>query len=342
MRAATIKIGELGGPGSPLFSKLATINLIVLSNRPQHRLAMPRHFARFITLLFSGICSIGHTDTGPIKDIQSNCTPFEWVTDVDGAEKAAMVVTANVAGRKTKLQFDTGSDVSGLYLGAFQELTTNRNEYGYDITTIDLKAGELDLGRQPFHRMPWPTSLVSGRIGLQALIGKIIRIDYPNQQICQITKEQFEQHRLHMHLVPAEIRSRKLFLISKLAGTINDDLFFDTGASLYELLVDKTNWQHLTGRQGNESDNLQISGWSHDQLVTTIGAPLATQLALGSFVAEESMVHFIAEQPRRFEHNTIEAEGLIGNAPFFDDVVVMDLRKEEAWFGILKKLTQSN
>ncbi|WIO73574.1 hypothetical protein QP938_09740 [Porticoccaceae bacterium LTM1] len=297
---------------------------------------MQRLFTRFIALLVSGICGIATAQTDLVEGNKGNCTSFEWITDVDGAEKAAMVVTANVAGRKTKLQFDTGSDVSGLYLGAFKDLTTNRNEYGYDITTIDLKVGELDLGRQPFHRMPWPTSLVSGRIGLQALIGKIIRIDYPNQQICQISTEQFEQHRLQMHLVPAEIRSRKLFLISKLAGDINDDLFFDTGASLYELLVDKTNWQHLTGRQGNESDNLQISGWSHDRVVTTIGAPLTTQLAFGSFVAEQPMVHFIAEQPKRFEHNAIKTEGLIGNAPFFDEVVVMDLRKEEAWFGILK------
>lgn len=270
-------------------------------------------------------------------DELSACTQFQWVTDFDGAKKAAMVVTASARGHSFDLQFDTGSDVSGFFgTGPFADLNvkTQKNAGGHTVASLPLSLNSLSLGTQEFYLLPQPPGRVVGRLGLKALLGNIIQIDYPQRKICRIDPTKFKTYRYDLKITPASIRSNKLFLFAELNGELRRGLFFDTGASLYNLLVDQEFWRALTGKQGHEANNHTMQGWSHNRLITTIGAPLKGQMTLGSLVINAPLIHYTRERPNYFTNYPIEAQGLIGNAPFFDKVVVLDLRTERAWFGV--------
>lgn len=255
---------------------------------------------------------------------------FNWITDFDGAEKAAMLVTANIDGEPVDLQFDTGSDVSGLF-------AISATDGGRQSFTAPVTLGEIQLGRQRLHFFSRPPGRAGGRLGLEALLGKIIKIDYPQQQICRLDEQQYAALAPQLLLTPARIRSKKLFLYIELNGDYWPGLFFDSGASLYHLLVDRVVWQRLTGRTGNEPDNHYLQGWSRNRLITTVGAPLRGKLSLTGLELQAPPVHFTRERPRHFADYPINVRGLIGNAPFFNRVIVLDLRGDSPWFGIKRQ-----
>ncbi|UTW46241.1 hypothetical protein KFE80_04960 [bacterium SCSIO 12696] len=267
------------------------------------------------------------------------CASFQWVTDTDGGEKAAMVVSAVINGKAVAMQFDTGSDVSVLYgqqQAASLGLAVVERPGDRMIAEGHLAIGEMDFLRQALHIVDYPPAQVAGRIGMRTLLGNIVQIDYPSQQICLLSKAQYHLSRNRIRQVQAHIRSSKLFINTEFNGNQEQQLFFDTGASLYALLTDKPHWQQLTGRQGNEKSNLTIEGWANDQVVTTIGAPLKGGLLLGGLEVESLHAHYIRERPNYFANLPLEADGLLGNALFFDKKIILDLRNKRTWFGIFK------
>ncbi len=248
-----------------------------------------------------------------------------------------MVVSASANGRHFDLQFDTGSDVSVFFESELQpklDIDIRENAAGYRVATVPLSLGGISFGDQDFYLLPQTAGRVVGRLGLRSLLGKIIQIDYPGEKICLLSAKGFADYRQQLQWSPARIRSNKLFLSAKIDGKQQNGLFFDTGASLYDLLVDRKSWRELTGREGDETDNREIQGWSRNQLVTTVGAPLLGNMVFGPVIINHRMAHYTRERPHHFANYPFAADGLIGNAPFFDKVVVLDLRTERAWFGV--------
>ena len=275
----------------------------------------------------------------------THCAPFQWITDTDGSEKAAMVVSTTINGKAADMQFDTGSDVSVLYGMEQAEklgLAVTERHGGQIIGTTQLTIGDMDFASQDFYIMPYPPAAVAGRIGLRSLLGNIVQIDYPGQQICLLSKTQYHFSRNHIRQVPAQIRSNKLFLKTAIDGQAEQQFFFDTGASLFDLLVDKPQWQQLTGRNGDEKSNSRIEGWASDQIVTTIGAPLKVGLKLGDINIPHVQAHYTQERPNYFANLPVDADGLLGNALFFDKKVILDLRKKRTWFGVFIDSPRSN
>ncbi|MDM3870385.1 hypothetical protein QSV34_03345 [Porticoccus sp. W117] len=269
----------------------------------------------------------------------NHCAPFQWVTDTDGSEKSAMVVRTTINGKTADMQFDTGSDVSVFYgsepataLG----IALAKQPSGSITGMAPLAIGDMDFASQTFHVMPYPPASVAGRIGLRSLLGHIVQIDYPGQQICLLSKAQYHLSRNQIRQVPAQIRSSKLFLTTELDGHKAQRFFFDTGASLFDLLLDKAQWQKLTDRHGDEESNSRIEGWANDQLVTTIGAPLNVTLKIGDIDIHNAQAHYTRERPNYFANLPLEADGLLGNSLFFDKKVILDLRQKRTWFGVFK------
>ncbi|MGS2722509.1 hypothetical protein ACVBEJ_02110 [Porticoccus sp. GXU_MW_L64] len=270
----------------------------------------------------------------------TRCAPFQWITDTDGSEKAAMVVQALINGNSVDMQFDTGSDVSVFYgpqPALDSGLAIAEKVGGQPASAARLSIGEMDFGEQEFHISDYPSAQVAGRIGLRTLLDKIVQIDYPGQQICLLSKAQYHLSRNQIRQVPARIRSSKLFLTTELNGHKEQRFFFDTGASMFDLLLDKPQWQQLTQRSGSENNNIRIEGWANDQLVTTIGAPLTGSLKIGDIDIHSAQVYFTRERPNYFANLPIDADGLLGNSLFFDKKVILDLRNKRTWFGVFKK-----
>jgi len=87
----------------------------------------------------------------------------------------------------------------------------------------------------------------AGTIGLDLLRGQIAVLDYPGKRFCLIRRADApEELRLHKRgaWVSAEIRDGKFFVKAKLNGQRLDDVFFDTGASVFSLMVDFETWKN--------------------------------------------------------------------------------------------------
>ena len=112
--------------------------------------------------------------------------------------------------------------------------------------------------------------------------------------------------------------------------------------ALYSLLVDRSRWRQLTGRQGDEPGNTRIEGWANDKVVTTVGAPLQGTIQLGELTLSKPLVHYIQQRPDYFANRSTPAAGLLGNALFFNRKVILDLRHKHTWFGISKKQDEAS
>lgn len=272
-------------------------------------------------LLFLSFILFAARASGSSTPVQ--CAEFSWASHSAGAERAAMLVHAQLNDQPLRLQLDTGSDISALYrLGG---------DTGTATVSGSLRLGPLDLGEQHFVTFDdIAAGVAEGVIGLDALLGHQLLIDYPARTLCLKAStpagEWLE--------IPSRLKRGKLFLFSQVGEQPEWGYFFDTGASLYHLLVDKSRWQELTGRTGDEPDNriLRGSGWGNT--LTTVGTPLPTPLRLGPLLTGEPLVHFVMEQPARFSGHPARAKGLIGNAPFMDRVVRIDLRGNSPLFAV--------
>lgn len=91
----------------------------------------------------------------------------------------------------------------------------------------------------------------------------------------------------------------------------------------------------LTGRTGTEPDNVRSEGTSWGQMFTGIGAPALGALEVGDVRLENPTVWYRPEQPNFVGAWPIYAQGLMGNAPFWDEVVVLDLGIWNS-FGVLR------
>ncbi|MFC1573332.1 hypothetical protein ACFL6M_07015, partial [Candidatus Eisenbacteria bacterium] len=133
----------------------------------------------------------------------------------------------------------------------------------------------------------------------------------------------------------AELRDAKFFLDVTVDGKRLDGLFFDTGASAFDITVDFERWRELTGLEGPEDAPTKwvVNSWGNQ--VTMVGAPALGPLVIGSARIEEPRVYYMQEQPNLFSNWPFPANGLVGNAPFWDRVVILDLGLRPR-FGMLR------
>jgi hypothetical protein len=114
-----------------------------------------------------------------------------------------------------------------------------------------------------------------------------------------------------------------------------DGLIFDTGSSALGVTVDRETWTRLTGcaRPEEAATRWKVSSWGEP--LTAVGAPAREPLVVGSARIQGIDVFHLEEQPRLFEQWPFRVTGLLGNAPFWDRVLVLDLGMRPR-FGILQ------
>jgi hypothetical protein len=121
----------------------------------------------------------------------------------------------------------------------------------------------------------------------------------------------------------------------KLNGTDLDAVFFDTGTSLFDLSVDIDRWKLLTGRSGETEATKRINLNSWGKPVTFYGAPALGPLEVGPLRLNVPTVYYNGLQPDSFKKWQFRVQGLMGNAPFWKEIVVLDLGSHPA-FGIFR------
>jgi hypothetical protein len=176
----------------------------------------------------------------------------------------------------------------------------------------------------------------AGTLGLDLLQDKVVVLNFPQQRFCVVQHADMPSEILEKTaFVPAEVRDNKLFVLIRAGGEELENIFFDTGASSFPLVVDLDLWQRLTGKKGHDDATsiLNISSWG--KTVPMVGAEMQGALEIGGVRIDRAMVYYWGDQPRFFEQWPFPAAGLLGNALFIDEVVVIDLG-QPARFGILR------
>ncbi|MBU1702645.1 MAG: hypothetical protein KJ970_00115 [Candidatus Eisenbacteria bacterium] len=257
---------------------------------------------------------------------QTPSSPIEWVAKEGVSDRAAMKVPVKLDGDTCRFQVDTGLDVTLLY----GNIPAKRGWETCDgmVHVPRMEIGGMDLGpvwvrTREDHGDP---DKLGGSIGLDLLAGQLVIIDFPGNRIILMKHGQAPVWLWQRTTwTPAELRDAKLFLNITLNGKGLDGLLFDTGSSAFGLIVDFDRWKTLTECAGPEQAETEWIVGSWGRAMTILGAPALGALVIGSARIEDPNVFYIKEQPDLFSNWPFPANGLIGNALFFDRVVVLDL-----------------
>lgn len=276
---------------------------------------------------------------------------FRWESATIGGhlfQRAAILIPvelAGVAGRHF-LQLDTGAgwpmwyEVPMRHLKAVAtvgdtvpdevvlhaKLGDRRSEYSINSDTFLIRKAFGDTltnsdGLQPI-----------GTLGVRFFRHRILVIDFPHQRLAILDDSAAvlpDQLSSRATFVPLAYTNGYVFVPLVINGTVFNDFFYDTGASLFPLTTTLATWRTLTGRGGDEADNTvwRVTWWG--SLISEIGAPALGSVQVGAFRADHPLVFHQAESaahPDFFASVPYHVGGTFGNALFYDrDVVIIDL-----------------
>jgi hypothetical protein len=260
---------------------------------------------------------------------------FEWASVKDVSDRAAILVPVNLDGTVGTFQLDTGLDVTVVYGDIPADRGWETHDGMYHVPSFEI--GGIDLGPMWLRsREESGRGEAIGSLGLDLLVGYWVLIDYPGRRLALMRPGEAPLWLWQRATwTPAELRDAKFFPYVILGGKGVGDLFFDTGSSAFDIVVDFDDWIDLTGHAGPDAAPVQriVSSWG--KRVTAVGAPATGPLIIGSARIVSPQVFYLKEQPNLFANWPFPAKGLVGNAPFWDRVLIMDLGLRPR-FGLLQ------
>jgi hypothetical protein len=179
-----------------------------------------------------------------------------------------------------------------------------------------------------------------GTLGLEFFRDRVLVLDLPGERFAILDSAAALPAWIArgVRWVPAEHRNEKLFIPLTLGDSVYTGFFYDSGASLFALSTTAEVWRQITGRTGDEPDNVVWRVGSFGQQVVLKGAPVQGRVAVGAASLERPLAFHLAEGPERLDFGSwgFPVTGLVGNALFYDRfVVVVDLPRRR--FGLVER-----
>jgi hypothetical protein len=256
-----------------------------------------------------------------------SCSPFEWVRTEGLSDRAGMQIPVEVNGRAYKFQFDTGANVSLIY--GKEAVDRGWAQAGAPFFAAD----KVRVGGRAMSDVPLfiksdlsAEGALSGTIGLDLLMNQFTVIDYPGRRICFIPRLEMTMALFgRTRWAKAELRGGKLYVPAKVGSVELNDLFFDTGASMFYLMLDHARWSPLTGIADPKKapQTRYVSSWG--KKVPIAGAPMTGELEIAGVKLAVRNIDTLADTPDSYASYPTPTAGLIGNAPLWDKVVVLDM-----------------
>lgn len=288
-------------------------------------------------LACAGLAACTHAETqapAPITTAampELSCVQFEWASAAGVSERAAILLPATVNGRATTLQLDTGADINVLR-GPADVWSVAADENGWGAASVHI--GELDLGEARV-RTGGEAGELGGTLGLPALLGQVVVLDYPAQQFC-LSGTMPAALGERAHFVGARIENMKFWFPVQVNGTTYENFFFDTGASLFPLSTDLELWRQLTGDDPEAADHVvEVNSWGNT--IQLRGSAATGEAHIGDVSLGRPLIYHVSAAPTFFADwgFSFPVHGLAGNASFFDSVLVLDLRPDSYRLGII-------
>ncbi len=183
--------------------------------------------------------------------------------------------------------------------------------------------------------LPWGKTII-GLIGLAFFKNRELMIDFPRQQFTLASKETilpltYRDSSLYVHL---KIANNRLSVSATLGDTNFSNFFYESGNSVYDVVVSKAIWMKLTGRKGDEKDNIRLSIDSWGNKTEAIGAPIRESLKIGRWQFAAPVLYFLPEYPNL--RTAYSCDGFFGNSVFFGKTIIIDIPRGR--LGIMNEM----
>lgn len=327
------------------------------------RQTLPAFLKRFTITLLLGIFSYGNIamaqSAAPITGSQlvlparAFTIPFHWQGDsINGKWEphTALLLPVKLKNcpRIFYMQFDLGHPYSVLYTEKLAAIRLKypkalpANEGGNKLENFSFHAGKVrvlakEIPVQPFDSaaaINWANKeavVIIGTIGADLIDGKTVVIDYPAQQLTigtsipgkllpqlSLTDMVYERRNL---LLPATIKNKHVLL------------YFDTGSSMYELLVDKETCEDLAAPG---SVFMQSKSRSWDKYLTANTIASNAGITINGISIPLHYVTYIegVGTEKAAQMRKMGIGGMTGNKLFLNYKLVLDTRHKK--FGLIR------
>ena len=266
-------------------------------------------------------CAKGLKVVPELATLPVDWEPFRWVDLTIGqvaVPRAAILVDVKdsaVAGPLAQagdnpMQLDfgfAGTGASGIPLRLIDPVQTDsvisRQLLRGRVSRLGAREDSIGLGR-PFRL---------GTLGLLFYGIKGLLIDQVRQQVGAPRAGTALPAPLTARMLWTEAREENGRLRVPLAvqSTRLGDLVFDPGSSLVPAMVDRDVWRQLTGRRGEERDNLRLAFATTGDSLVLLGAVPREPLSLGGITFPGVSVFFAESGPAEFVRPRL-GEGVVG------------------------------
>ena len=267
------------------------------------------------------------------------CVKFRWDPTQHGSPKGGISIPVVLNDRAFWFQLDTGTNVDIMY-GDLPDKAkwSNPTEHHFRARTLRIGTTVIDRPLVSVLR-DQPMEETSGEIGLADLIGRVTVIDYPRQRFCIFAAADLPPHlRQTARWIEGDLRDGKFFLPVKADGYVADGIIFDTGSSELPLWIDLAPWLKLTRLGSLEQAPTQITGAAFNKPIVFKGAPSSSPISVGDDVLGMKTIYTKVGDPTEFSRISYKVQGVMGNEPFWNDTVVLDLADAYTRFGLLKDM----
>jgi hypothetical protein len=174
-----------------------------------------------------------------------------------------------------------------------------------------------------------PSEKHQGTLGADLFRDRILVIDFPRSRMCVL--DSLDRLWKRRTVFTEALSKRGRLHIPLTVGGRTRWFLFDTGASLFPVNTGREVWLDMAGPEA-PTDTINANSWG--EKVTFYGGGVAQKVFLGRRPLKPNMVWY-HENPRLLQFNREEnIDGLVGNACFFEDIVLLDFRHSR--FGIVK------
>lgn len=273
---------------------------------------------------------------------QLTWTEFKWASLQENGrrhERAALLVPVfinGVGGRNYYLQLDTAAEYSELYEVPYRQLLRinhKSDQLGMQAKVSGEIAGQtlhkVSLRVRPQFGDPLTDTNETpdvGTLGLDFFEDRVLLLDFPFNRLAILAADDS---------LPPELEGRATFLPATVQPgrfivpvTINDvtyasGFFFDTGSSLMPILTSQMLWRDITKRQGNEPDNVMLTGKSWGQDKQWVAAPIQGALQIGPAYLLHPLAYYKIRDEDSYVGTDGRPGGIIGNVLFCDQFLVI-------------------
>ncbi len=310
-------------------------------------------------LLLSGCGSVPSSTPAPPPEAQSlaalaglqHCVAFDWMQLPGSPSPRSLIrVPVHVGGERRVYQFDTGAYDTYAYADSAHAASR-----GWPLAREGRTLSAItDLGIGP-HAVPDASLILNGprasgaataamrlfgiprtegTLGLSAFEGTVTLIDYPAQRLCILDAPPEALDARTAWSSAVRHADGRVLVSGRIGGLALDSLLFDTGSSTFALTLDRRLWREATGRAEDDpgTERTSVSAWGEQ--IVLIGAPAPEALEIGAARLAHPMLYTRGAASEY--HARRGYGGVLGNVPFWDGGVLLDLRGDAPRFGIVR------